>query len=122
MTMAIRVWCNVPRSLRYSCGGKEVGVRISRGHRPLDITVGVEEVCLKVVEPSLFAPPYEQSDQQRYNGDATNHPADDRTYIDTTGRVVVIGADDRNRGLDDVGGSHQISIGIPCCPRCDIRR
>lgn len=122
MAMAIRVWRNVPRGLRYSCRGKEVGVRISRGHRPLDITVGVEKVRLKVVETFLLAPPYEQSNQECYNGDATNHPANDRTYVDTGRAVVVIGADDRNSGLDDVGGSHQISIGISCCPRCYIRR
>lgn len=122
MAMAIRVWRNVPRSLRYSCGGKEVGVRISCGHRPLDITVGVKEVRLKVVKAFLLAPPYEQSDQERYNSDATDHSTNDRTYVDTGRAVVVIGADDRNSGLDDVGSGHQISIGISCCPRCNIRR
>ena len=121
--MAIRVRRNVPRSFRYSCRGKEIGVRISRGHWPLDITVRIKQVRLKVVEAVPLAPPYEQSNQERDKGDATDHPANDRTCVDTgTGRTVVIGVGDRNNGLDDFGGGHQVSIRIGQGPGRNIRR
>jgi hypothetical protein len=88
-------------------------VRISRGHRPLDITVGIEQIRLKVVEAFLLAPPYEQSNQERDKGDATDYPADDRTCVDAR-RIVVtsIGVGDGNNGLDDFGGGHQLSTAI----------
>ena len=121
--MAIRVRGNVPRSFRYSCSGKEIGVRISRGHRPLDSTVRIKQVLIKVVETCPLAPPYEQSNQERDKGDATDHPANNRTCVDTgTGRIVIIGVGDRNNGLDDFGGGHQVSIGIGQDPGCNIRR
>ena len=120
--IAIRVWRNVPRSFWYGCRGKEVGVRIRGGHWPLDIPVRIEQVCLKIVRAFLLAPPYEQPDQERDHCNATDHPADDRTCVDTGGAVIVIGVDDGNSCLDDFCGGDQVSIGICCCSGCNIRR
>jgi len=97
-------------------------VRISRGHRPLDSMVGVEQIRLKIVEACPLAPPYEQSDQERYKGDTTDHPANDRTCVDT-GRVVNIGAIGiGNDGLDDLNAGHRLSVGISRDPCGYIRR
>ena len=92
---------------------------IGRGHRPLDVTVWVEQVRLKVVEACPLAPPYEQSDQECDKGNATDHPANDRTCIDA-GRVVV-GLQIGNDRRDDLSGGHPLSVGISCEPCGDVR-